>query len=69
MTNFSQDVSYWIRLNTDSTYKDGSIAECRGVFRVEDGAWICGFSKGLGVCSPYVAELWRVVEGLKLARA
>jgi len=32
------------------------------------GEWICGFSKGLGACSAYVAELWGVFGGLKLAR-
>jgi len=33
----------------------------------EDGEWICGFSKCIGICSAYVAELWRVFEGLTLA--
>jgi len=33
-----------------------------------DGEWICGFSKCIGVCSAYVAELWGVFYRLKLAR-
>jgi ribonuclease HI len=39
------------------------------VFRGDKGEWVCGFSKGLGSCSAYVAELWGVFEGLKLARS
>nr|ABN05964.1 hypothetical protein MtrDRAFT_AC149134g35v2 [Medicago truncatula] len=38
-----------------------------GVFKGDNGEWICGFSKG-GSCSAYVAELRGVFEGLKLAR-
>lgn len=32
------------------------------------GKWICGFSKWLRVCSAYVAEVWGVLEGLKMAQ-
>lgn len=41
----------WIRLNTEGASKHGMIAGCGGVF-----------PKGLGACSAYVAELWRVFE-------
>jgi ribonuclease HI len=61
--------SGWIRLNTDGASKGGQNAGCGGVFRGDKGEWICGFSKGLGSCSAYVAELWGVFEGLKLARS
>jgi ribonuclease HI len=44
------------------------VAGCGGVFRGKNGKWICDFSKALGACSAYVAELWGVFEGLKLAR-
>jgi len=44
------------------------MAGCGGVLRDDNGKWICGFSKWLGVCSAYVAELWGVLEGLKMAR-
>jgi hypothetical protein len=57
----------WIRLNPDVAAKGENIAGCGGVPRGDSGEWICGFSKGLGVCSAYVAELWGVFEGLKLA--
>jgi ribonuclease HI len=57
----------WIRLNTDGASKGEDIAGCGGVLRGNNGEWICGFSKGLGACSAYVAELWGVFEGLKLA--
>jgi len=29
----------------------------------------CDFSKFLGSCSAYMAELWRVLKGLNLARS
>jgi len=35
---------------------------CEGVLRDDNGKWICGFSKWLGVCSAYVAELWGVLK-------
>ena len=57
----------WIRLNTDGASKGEDIAGCGRVLRGNNGEWICGFSKGLGACSAYVAELWGVFEGLKLA--
>jgi len=57
----------WIRINTDGAFKGGLNAGCGGVFRGDNGEWICGFSKGLGSCGVYVVELWGVFEGLKLA--
>lgn len=31
------------------------------------GAWICGFSKSLGPCNAFLAELWGVFTGVQLA--
>ncbi|MCI52232.1 hypothetical protein A2U01_0073476, partial [Trifolium medium] len=31
------------------------------------GEWLGGFAKGVGTCSAFVAELWRVFEGLTYA--
>ncbi|MCH87362.1 ribonuclease H protein [Trifolium medium] len=59
----------WISINTDGAAKGGTCARCGGVLRGEHGEWISGFSKNLEVCSAYVAELWGVFEGLKIARA
>ena len=57
----------WVRLNTDEASRRNNVAGCGGVLRDDNGKWICGFSKWLGVCSAYVAELWGVMEGLKMA--
>ncbi|MCI26318.1 putative non-LTR retroelement reverse transcriptase [Trifolium medium] len=59
--------SGWVIINTDGAVKDGNVAGCGGLIRGEDGSWICGFTKGLGVCTPYVVELWGASEGLRLA--
>lgn len=57
----------WIRLNMDGASKGEGIAGCGGVLRGDSGECICGFSKGLGAYSAYVAELWGVFEDLKFA--
>jgi ribonuclease HI len=59
----------WICLNTDGASKSGEIAGCGGLLRNSHGQWINGFSRNLGRCSAYIAELWGVLEGLRLARA
>ncbi|MCH85999.1 histone H2A [Trifolium medium] len=48
--------------NTDGVSKGGINTNCGG--SNED----CGFSRGLGICSVYVAELWDVLKGLNLTR-
>jgi ribonuclease HI len=57
----------WVRLNTDGSSKDNAKAGCGGLIRGSDGKWLGGFSKFIGNCSAYVAELWGVLEGLKYA--
>ncbi|PNY12120.1 3-ketoacyl-CoA synthase, partial [Trifolium pratense] len=59
----------WVRINTDGASKGDEVAGCGGMIKGEDGSWICGFTKGVGVCSAYVAELWGVLEALQIARA
>ncbi|MCH81151.1 putative non-LTR retroelement reverse transcriptase, partial [Trifolium medium] len=55
----------WVKLNTDGACIERSVAACGGVLRNSQGEWIGGFSKFLGTCSAYVAELWGLLEGLK----
>jgi ribonuclease HI len=43
-------------------------AGCGGIIRGNQGEWLGGFAKGVGVCSAFVAELWGVLEGLQYAR-
>ena len=42
-------------------------ATCGGVLKNHLGNWIISFTKNLGICSTYVAELWGIVKGLQLA--
>ncbi|PNX62683.1 ribonuclease H, partial [Trifolium pratense] len=49
----------WYCLNTDGAAKgiDG-LTGCGGLVRDENGRWIRGFSRNLGIASAYMAELW-----------
>ncbi|PNX81190.1 histone H2A [Trifolium pratense] len=59
----------WIRLNTDGAAKVGAIAGCGGVLRGNNVEWIFGFSKNIGICSAYVAELWGVLGSVRMFEA
>jgi ribonuclease HI len=58
----------WLCLNTDGASRGEIVAGCGGLLRNSSGQWIGGFSKNLGRCNAYLAELWGVYEGLCLAR-
>jgi L1 cell adhesion molecule like protein len=57
----------WIMLNTDGASRGNSVAGCGGLLRNSNGQWLGGFSHHLGSCNAYLAELWGVLDGLKLA--
>ncbi|PNX72087.1 ribonuclease H [Trifolium pratense] len=57
----------FINLDCDGAMKN-DIAGCGGVLRDQAGTWIMGFAKHVGNATAYIAELWGVYEGLKLAR-
>jgi hypothetical protein len=57
----------FVLLNTDGAVKENRIAGCGGVIRGDQGEWLGGFAKCVGLCSAFVAELWGVVEGLRYA--
>jgi ribonuclease HI len=57
----------WVCLNIDGACKDGVIG-CGGVIRGSVGEWILGFSKIIGRGEVYMAELWGVLEGLRMAK-
>lgn len=42
------------------------LAGCGGVVRDEDGRWVAGFSRRIGVTTSFVAEPWGLREGLIL---
>ena len=54
-------------MNTDGACSElHGLAGCGGVVRNEDGQWVVGFSKRIGITSSFAAELWGPHEGLKL---
>jgi hypothetical protein len=57
----------WVCLNIDGACRDGVIG-CGGVIRGSEGEWLIGFSKLIGRGDAYIAELWGLLEGLKLAK-
>ncbi|KAK8717503.1 hypothetical protein V6N13_044770 [Hibiscus sabdariffa] len=58
----------WFKLNCDgSRLPDSDVATCDGVVRNDQGAWIVGYSKMLGICSVIETELWAILEGLQHA--
>jgi hypothetical protein len=54
-------------LNIDGACKDGVIG-CGGVIRGNMSEWLHGFSKIIGRGEAYIAELWGVLEGMRLER-
>lgn len=59
----------WVCLNTDRAAKGApGLAGCGGIFRDDQGRWVRGFTKHLGLTTAFVAELWGVYEGLKMTR-
>jgi ribonuclease HI len=61
--------SGWFALNSDSAAKTSDRkAGCGGVLRSDKGIWIEGFAKALGDTTAYMAVLWGIYEGLRLAQ-
>ena len=55
----------WKKLNTDGASKGNpGLAGCGGVIRDENGRWIAGFSRRIGVTTSFEAEVWGFWEGL-----
>ncbi|GAU37398.1 hypothetical protein TSUD_361030 [Trifolium subterraneum] len=57
----------WVKVNTDGASKGEGLAGCGGIIRDHRGSWCGGFAKFVGTGSAIIAELWGVLEGLKLA--
>lgn len=57
-----------VRLNTYWASKNGMITSCGGLVRGCTGDWIGGFAGYLGSYNAYIAELWDVLEGLRLEK-
>ncbi|MBA0574654.1 hypothetical protein Golob_001842, partial [Gossypium lobatum] len=62
LANNSDDT--WVFLSTDGVVaRDSGYAATRGVVRDHNGNWIMGFTRFLGVCSPFEAEVWSILNG------
>ncbi|MFQ6644556.1 hypothetical protein Gotur_019473 [Gossypium turneri] len=52
---------------TDGAVQLGpGLAAARGVVRDKEGIWIVGYHRFLGKCSVFDAELWGILDGLKI---
>ncbi|MCI19679.1 RNA-directed DNA polymerase (Reverse transcriptase), partial [Trifolium medium] len=52
----------WVILNTDGASKYSGSAGCGGLIHGTDGEWLGRFSKNIGICNAFVAELWGILE-------
>ncbi|KAK9023643.1 hypothetical protein V6N11_003852 [Hibiscus sabdariffa] len=56
---------YWSKLNSYGAVRGAlGLASCGGVIRPDQGCWIIGFSRGIGVCSVLDAKLWGIYKEL-----
>ena len=59
----------WFCLNTDGSLKSSQgMATCGGLLRDHHGRWKIGFAKKVRCTITFVAELWGVLQGLRIAR-
>ncbi|KAK5833506.1 hypothetical protein PVK06_017349 [Gossypium arboreum] len=55
----------WVFLSTDGAVaRDSGCPASGGMARDHDGNWIVGFSRFLGDCSPFEAEVWGILDGI-----
>ncbi|MBA0616518.1 hypothetical protein Godav_016560, partial [Gossypium davidsonii] len=55
----------WVFLFTDGAVaRDSGYAAIGGVARDRVGDWIMGFNRFLGMCSPFEAEVWAILDGI-----
>ena len=55
----------WVKLDTDGSSIDNlGLAGCGGIFRDEQGYWIKGFARKIGITNSFIAELWGLRDGL-----
>lgn len=54
----------WESIKGCNKVRDSGYATTRGVARDHEGNWIVGFSPFLGVCSPFEAKVWAILDGI-----
>ncbi|KAL5787556.1 hypothetical protein ACOSP7_004505 [Xanthoceras sorbifolium] len=57
----------WIKVNVDGSVKNEYII-AGGVIRKHDRSWVRSFSMNIGCGSVLTAELWGLLEGMKMAK-
>ncbi|KAL8151867.1 hypothetical protein V2J09_021675 [Rumex salicifolius] len=66
--SWSRPAVGWVKVNTDGARESRyGMATAGGVIRNDEGRWMGGFVKNIGVCSVPCAELWDIYHGLELA--
>ncbi|KAI5390289.1 hypothetical protein KIW84_075553 [Lathyrus oleraceus] len=55
-----------VKLNINGARDKQGNALCGGIIRGNDGEWIRGFSKYIGVCDNYTSELWESMKDCNL---
>lgn len=57
----------WVKLNTDgSSLGNPGLAGGGGLIRDEEGAWVVGFARNIGISSSFIAELWALRDRLMI---
>ncbi|KAL8159786.1 hypothetical protein V2J09_001323 [Rumex salicifolius] len=66
--SWSRPAVGWVKVNTDGARESRwGMATAGGVIRNDEGRWMGGFVKNIGVCSVPCAELWGIFHRLELA--
>ncbi|KAL0000416.1 hypothetical protein SO802_014197 [Lithocarpus litseifolius] len=64
---WERPTSGWVKLNTDgSSLGNPGMAGSGGVIRDEEGNWLVGFARNIGITTSFQAELWGLRDGLTL---
>ncbi|KAL5840627.1 hypothetical protein ACOSQ4_013235 [Xanthoceras sorbifolium] len=60
--------STWVKVNVDGSHRcNSNLIAVGGVIRNSERGWLAGFATKKGAGSVLGAELWGIIEGLKLA--
>ena len=64
---WSKPASGWVKLNTNgSSLGNLGIAGGGGLINEEEGKWIAGFARKIGLTTSFIAELWALCDGLNV---
>lgn len=57
----------WMKLNTDgSSLGNPGLARGGGLIENEEGRWVVGFARKIGITTSFLAKLWTLRDGLSL---